>query len=305
MEGLKVVEIPVPKGAKHPPVPVEVLPMHEFSLGIVAPPGSGKTTLICNLIEGYSGYFNRIIVFSPSVRSDDKWDWIKTRNVLVENVALQEALESIKEKDEKKTRKVITGPSVSSGMNGLLDLEIEKSRGRRDENDEFIGTIPDGDYYHDYDQDDLVREIKAQEDLITLLKKHKFTKHVADRTLLIFDDLVGSNLFSNARKNPFKMLSANRRHHSFSMICVSQAYKEIPRAVRVMFSSLIIMNIYSESELEAIYIDFPMAMKKDEWVEAFEYCTEDEFGFMFYDLNKSRDRRLMKDFTQIVFNKED
>ena len=40
----------------------------------------------------------------------------------------------------------------------------------------------------------------------------------ANRLLIIFDDMVGSSLFSNKRDNFFKMMNANRRHKSLSMM---------------------------------------------------------------------------------------
>ncbi len=72
---LKVKPIPVPASSNHPPPPSDVLPKHEFSIGIIAPKGSGKTTVIANLLNFYRGYFHTIVVFSPTVASDEKWDW--------------------------------------------------------------------------------------------------------------------------------------------------------------------------------------------------------------------------------------
>jgi Ni2+-binding GTPase involved in maturation of urease and hydrogenase len=63
---LKVEAIPV-GSVSHPPPKNEVLPTHEFTFGIVAPPGSGKTNLICNLLLFYKKYFHNIVVVSPSI----------------------------------------------------------------------------------------------------------------------------------------------------------------------------------------------------------------------------------------------
>ena len=69
MKVLKIKPIPVPKGHIHPPVPNDVLPQHEFTLGIIAPKGSGKTTTICNVLNFYKDYFHTILVFSPTIES--------------------------------------------------------------------------------------------------------------------------------------------------------------------------------------------------------------------------------------------
>ncbi|MGL5112700.1 MAG: hypothetical protein ACRC6O_08690 [Flavobacterium sp.] len=88
---LTVEAIPTPKGFQHPTAKHDALPRHEFSMGLIgkfiddhlyfpvtnflAPKGSGKTTVICNLLKFYKGYFHSILVFSPTVASDEKWDW--------------------------------------------------------------------------------------------------------------------------------------------------------------------------------------------------------------------------------------
>jgi hypothetical protein len=52
-KSLEVLPIPVPTKFKHPPPPNDILPYHEFTLGLIAPKGCGKTTVICNLLEFY------------------------------------------------------------------------------------------------------------------------------------------------------------------------------------------------------------------------------------------------------------
>lgn len=74
---------------RHPPgvdLP-EWMPMHEFFMLIVAPAGAGKTTLILNLLlRIYHRYFNRVIVFSPTIHNDQKWKHLtQQKNVLRPN----------------------------------------------------------------------------------------------------------------------------------------------------------------------------------------------------------------------------
>jgi ABC-type branched-subunit amino acid transport system ATPase component len=68
---LKVEPISEPPGSKHPDAIDEYLPKHEFSALMIAPRGSGKTTLMLNMItKFYRGYYHRIIVFSPTMHGD-------------------------------------------------------------------------------------------------------------------------------------------------------------------------------------------------------------------------------------------
>ena len=82
---LEVIPVPVPPGSDHPPPPYGngLLPVHEFTMGLIAPKGKGKTTTIINLLEFYSGYFHKIFVLSPTIKSDIKWKFAKELDVLV------------------------------------------------------------------------------------------------------------------------------------------------------------------------------------------------------------------------------
>lgn len=68
---LTVDAIDEPIGSQHPEPDYDMLPRHEFSALMIAPRGSGKTTLMLNLItKFFKGYFHRIIVFSPTMHGD-------------------------------------------------------------------------------------------------------------------------------------------------------------------------------------------------------------------------------------------
>ena len=289
---LKVQEIPIPPGAKHPPLPKGdgILPGHEFTMGIIAPKGSGKTTTIANLLMFYKGYFNSIYVFSPTINSDEKWDFIKRQKLLSKNTRLEKWMEKMRKKAKDKD-------AVVKPINPAA--EIEQFIPKQDK--EFDGTIPDENYFHEYNEKVLMEIIQDQKALVDILKSHGETKHTAHRILIVLDDMVGSDLFSNRRDNFFKMLNANHRHSSLSMIMVTQAYNEIPRTVRTQFSSCIIFEIPNEKEVEVVYKEQPVGMKMKDWLEVYDYCTADDYSFMFINYQKPKRLRVMKKFDQYVF----
>lgn len=50
---------------------------HPFSMGIIAPKGGGKSTILINLLTRrnfYWRFFNEIHIFSPTCKMDNKWD---------------------------------------------------------------------------------------------------------------------------------------------------------------------------------------------------------------------------------------
>jgi len=286
---LSVDEIPIPRGYIHPPAPDERLPKHEFTMGLIAPKGSGKTTLIVNLLKFYKGYFHNILVFSPTVASDEKWDLVKQLPLLGDNKPLKDWIKKM-EKKNKKEFSIVEKPSPESAFEGLISTAplLDKK-------------IPEDNFFSDYDEDGLRSIMEEQMMIVRLLKEHGKSKHLANRVLMIFDDLVGSSLFSNARQNAFKMLNTNHRHYSASIFMVSQAYKEIPKTIRTNFSCLIIFESPNDKEIQAIYEENSLYLKFPQWMEAYQHATDGDHDFMFINYQKPKRLRLMKNFDQVLF----
>jgi len=277
---LTVEAIPTPKSFIHPPARHDALPRHEFSMGLIAPKGSGKTTVLCNLLKFYKGYFHSILVFSPTVASDEKWDWVKAQKLLAENVPLKKWLEN--RTGEENT--VVEAPKI--------EVDLPEWDG---------GQIPEDCFYSEYDEETLRDVMEEQMKMVTLLKAHGKSKHLANRILIIFDDLVGSSLFSGRKDNPFKTLNTNHRHYSASLLMVSQAYKEIPKTIRTNFSCLIVFEIPNEREVEVIYEENPMYLKRDQWYEVYEHAVDGDHNFMFINYQKPKRLRIMKNFQKVLF----
>ena len=276
---LIVKPVPIPVGAHHPNVPhSEILPQHEFTAGLIAPKGSGKTTLIANLLKFYQGYFHSIVVFSPTLHADEKWDYIRKLPLLGDNKDLKKFLEK---KQKNSDTDVVGQPGVTHKP--------------------FDPHIPDECFMTEYDESTLQQIMDEQMAQIENIEGLGGTKHLANRILFIFDDLVGSALFSSARKSPFKMLNTNHRHHSASILMVSQAYKEIPKTIRTNFTALITFEIPNEAELKVVYEENPVGMKREAWDQAYRYCVEGDYDFMYINVKRPRHLRVMKNFEQFVY----
>lgn len=191
----------------------------KFSIGIIAPKGSGKTTIICNLLHFYRHHFHTIMVFAPTVAGDEKWDWVKAQDLLVENKPLKAWMRKMAERSNYKDR-IVQPPPLSRDMEGLVKLQTGTNETKKGE--KFDGKIPESCFFTNYSESDLLSLLQQQKKMITELKKHKMTKHIANRILLIFDDLVGSKLFNDRKDNAFKMLNTNHRHYSASILMVAQ-----------------------------------------------------------------------------------
>ena len=297
---LTIKQIPVPLGNKHPPAPTNVLPHHEFTMGLIAPKGSGKTTLMCNILQFYKHYFHTIIIFSPTINNDDKWDYMKEQDLLLENAPLKLWAKQTLEAKEHKNQ-VVGPPPAAEAISGLVDLNQLAGGRKRTHADKFDGKIPASCFYMEYNEGDLVKIFDQQQAMIDMLKAHKQPKYLANRIMILFDDMVGSNLFSGARGNFFKKLNSNHRHWSTSIMMVSQGYKEIPKTPRCNWTCLILFEIWNDAELECIYEENPMGLKKDQWLEAYKHATEDDYSFMYFNIQRPKPLRLMKNFDQVMY----
>ena len=289
---LEVKEIPV-SGKEHPDPPDPVLLKHEFSIALIAPKGAGKTTLIINLLKFYKGYFNKIIVFSPTLQNDEKWDYARTLPLLKENKDLQQIIHNLRKKKHQYEH-----DNIPYNPPKFLFDEITNTKPVK-----FTGKIDESCLMSVYSEEDLQDIMDQQNEMINFLKNEGYSKHYADKILLVMDDLVGSNLYNNTKKNPFKVLCTTHRHLSISMLKVTQAYREIPKTIRTQLSALIIFRINNELERAAIIEEYPMGFTKNEWIAMYRECTNKKHGFMFIDTTKEIGRQIMCNFSYIVGNK--
>lgn len=289
MKELIVKPVPVPNQYKHPNPPNDVLPIHEFTMGLIAPKGAGKTTTICNLLNFYRGYFHTILIFSPTIDSDEKWDWVKEQKLLVENKPLKKWIKEMAKREDD-DNKVVQGKKIDAALEGLVNRE-----------EEFSPIIPEEHYHSDYNDQVFESIMEEQMNLIRLLKKYKQPKYLANRILVVFDDLVGSSLFSGKRSAYFKGVNTRHRHYSASFLMVSQGYKEIPKTIRTNWTCLIVFEIGNEKEVEVIYEEWPMGLKKDDWLELYQYATDGDHSFLYINFQKPKRLRMMKNFSEYLF----
>jgi hypothetical protein len=70
--------------------------------------------------------------------------------------------------------------------------------------------------------------------------------------------------------------------------------------VRTNWSALILFRIGNEKELEVIFEEYNLGLTRNQWMEAYNYCMLDEYGFMFINYQKPRAERLWKNFDECL-----
>lgn len=286
---LEIKEIPVSRDSH--PAAKKPLPNHEFTMALIAPKGAGKTTLLINLLEFYKGLFHQIYIFSPTIKNDEKWKYIKTRKILADNTKLKKALAEIQKKRDVKETKVVKNKATSFAIQSEPPVNKVKP---------YSPFIPEECFISTFSESSVNDILLQQQEMIAYLEEHDYTKHTADRILLLFDDLVGSNLYSRAQDAPFMVLNTTHRHKSISILMVSQAYKAIPKTIRINFTCMILFRIPNQQELEVIYQEYPMGYSKKEWYSVYEYATTEPHAFLYYNTMFPKNKQVMLSFKKYL-----
>lgn len=293
---LKIVPIESSSEHHHPAVKHPILPQHEFSMLIVAPKGSGKTNFICNLLlNHYKEYFHKILICSPTIDNDEKWDIVKnTKHVLKENKKLLKIQEQhLKKGDERKGELPIV-VHQSKAMS-FKDQQCQKQKQK------FKGKIPEENFFDNLQE--VPHRIKEQQDIIEMLRELGYeqrSKYIADRMLVVLDDQAGMFKGGNTN-NPLVNYVIKHRHSSSSLIIVTQAYKAIPKTVRTNCNALILFDIPSLAELKVIWEEYPENNDWEEWFKLYQYATHKNFDFMYINNKFPKGHRIHRNFEEELF----
>jgi len=275
----------------HPPVAFSHLPQHEFSLMMVAPPGSGKTNLLCWMIlKLYKGYFNRIVVCSTTLDNDEKWNFVmKQKGLIQRNKKLEAIMDGLAKSKNNKKWKLIHGDESKIGE------EEEKFDGALDKDDMFM------------DIDKIFPILEEQQGTIEFLKEYleqekrdvDEAKYLADRLLIILDDQAGR--FDSGVNTPLNNFVIRHRHYSASVIIVTQAYKAIPRTIRTCMMQVILFDIGSNNELKIIYEDRADCLDEKTWLEVYRHAVKDRpWSFLYFNYKFPPGQRFYKRFDSMI-----
>ncbi len=294
-EILKIGNVEPKEKHAFPDVAHPLLPQHPFSMLLVAPKGGGKTNLICHLLlHQYKGYFNRVVVCSPTLENDPKWEIVKkTKNILAENKKLEQILKG-KPKNKKRWKIVFDNP--------------DDAKHNQKPESKFDGTIDPEDMFSE--QHKIFPIIDHQQAVIEFLRDHDHeedAKFIIDRVLIILDDQAGLFKMSPSN-NPIINFVLKHRHYSTSLIFVTQAYKAIPRAIRINMNVLILFEIPNSAELKAIYEEYPDKLEEDEWMWLYWHIIDSEpYSFFYLNNHFPAGQRIHKRFEHkfIINNRTD
>lgn len=295
----EIVPMDPPGAYKHPKVADPRLPQHEFVLLFSADMGSGKTTVILNLLARpnfLKGYFNKIIICSPTTEADEKWSRLtKIEGVLTPNPHTQSELAPSVEPKTKHQK--ISGENITADM--LLGRRFRpiNDRGKPVEKPKTMVTRAD----MVTNIEDIFPFVKAQEKAIqNAIRKHGEEKYkgYVDKICLVIDDQAGK--YSSGPNGKLNNLIYRHRHLNMSIMLTTQYLKAMPASIRGVAKYVIIYSTPSGEELDKLYKTFPAFKSKKKWLQLYRYATSERHSFMYINTRLPPDQQIYKNFDELI-----
>jgi hypothetical protein len=154
----------------------------------------------------------------------------------------------------------------------------------KNKEEKFDGKIDEEDLFSE--QYKLYPIIEHQQQVIEFLHDHDHkedAKFIIDRILIVLDDQAGLFKMSPSN-NPLINFVLKHRHYSTSLMFVTQAYKAIPKAIRINMNCLVLFEIPNQAERVAIYEEYPDKLEQPEW-EALYWMIIDAEPYSFLYMN--------------------
>ena len=214
--------------------------------------------------------------------------------------------EDLKDKLFKTRKKGIMDQGNEEQQRLKEEEEQQKKEGKdRSKKAKKLRMVSEHEMFEEYNEETLQSIMEQKDELVKQTKQQSHSKDglkwmtEVERSVFVFDDMVGSGLFSNKRQNAFKRLTVRRRHLFSSVIGVTQAYREIPKTTRTNANAIILFHIDNEEELNTIYEEFPMGLKWHQWMAVVEWATSEPYSFIMFNTQQSDpNQRIVKQFIQ-------
>ena len=107
-------------------------------------------------------------MFSPTVASDEKWDYVKRQDLLTDNIPLKQWLKELARQDSE--NKVVQDAPPGRELEGLVNPTPLLDK-----------RIPEDCFYSEYNEETLQEIMDEQMNVVKMLKKHGQSKHLANR----------------------------------------------------------------------------------------------------------------------------
>lgn len=153
-----------------------------------------------------------------------------------------------------------------------------------DDYDEKINIIST---FDDMELHNLIDEIEEDED--------------APRVLMLFDDMIFSNISNRHKLNSLDRLFMNGRHANISTIIASQKYTSLNQSSRCINCSMIILFGLNAKELKQASEEHSNLLTPDEFIKMYKEYTKEPYSFIAINYQQNvKDRFYDSKFNKIL-----
>jgi hypothetical protein len=134
-------------------------------------------------------------------------------------------------------------------------------------------------------------------------------KDSGEKVLFIMDDVVNDMKKEHHLEKLLCKVLMNRRHQcgaggSLSVWITTQVYNKVPAPVRKCVSHLILYETKNRMELDSLYNEVIVGLKKEEWYQLLKYVWDKKFNFLFLDSTKPFNQMYHKNFNNLHLTTE-
>jgi hypothetical protein len=265
--------IPLDKQCNKEP---SLIPRHSFFMYVSASRGSGKSTMILNLLtrkEFFKGLFNKILFMSPTASLDKKVRILESDDITSKNTKLLSLIKKLKKRKEI--------------MNASEKLSNFYESVEEDSGVEFYDTL-------DLDE---IKDIISINRSIT----ENYGKEFSNKVLIVIDDLIESK---NVKSTVLKNLIFKSRHYNISVIISGQSYFALPKALRLNASQMIMFETGSKKEIDSFYEENNAGISFKDFYRLYREIIDIPYNFIvinYQNIKKYRIQSAFEEFKRIEY----
>ena len=252
------------------------------SIYIIAKRKSGKTQLIYNILEECTDPSVHVVIFSGTAHKDDTYiemiKWLKSQGNQVsvydsifegKNDLLKDFIDgnlkfggSVEKKKKNKNKKDLAKEDKKLDMSKFEKYNID------------LGAMMFGGRYKQLKYNEKP-EIKKE----IVIKKQTTKNNKTPKYIFIFDDL------SSELKSPsISAFVKQARHEKALCIFSSQYVNDLqPQTIKNM-EVIILFGGHSIDKLEEVHKHTDLSISLNDFIEAYEYATEEKYNFLYIDV---------------------
>jgi len=205
---------------------------------------------------------------------------------------------------------IICGKPGSSKTTLLMNMICKRGKVYNKKFDRVFLFSPSLSTIDDCPFEDLPEEQKFEELSYDILEGVlEDIKDSGEKVLFIMDDVV------NDMKKEFHLekllckVLMNRRHQcgaggSLSVWITSQVYNKIPAPVRKCASQLVLYETKNRMELDSLYNEVIVGLRKEEWYQLLQYVWDKRFNFLYLDTTNNFNKMYHKNFNRLEITTE-